>query len=78
MVRQAPVQRRLDPHLAFRPMANALQARRDHARVVGEQNITGPEFVKALVEGGVRVESWTQEKPSLEDVYLELTGRKRG
>ncbi|MDB6117335.1 MAG: type transport system ATP-binding protein [Verrucomicrobiaceae bacterium] len=40
--------------------------------------VTGPDFVKALVEGGVRVESWGEEKQSLEDVYLELTGRKKG
>ena len=40
--------------------------------------VTGPEFVKALVEGGVRVESWGLDTPSLEDVYLELTGRKKG
>lgn len=41
-------------------------------------DVTGPEFVKALVDGGVRVESWGPDKQSLEDVYLELTGRKRG
>ena len=41
-------------------------------------DVSGPEFVKALVEGGVRVESWGEEKQSLEDVYLELTGRKKG
>ncbi|MDB6137095.1 MAG: type transport system ATP-binding protein [Verrucomicrobiaceae bacterium] len=40
--------------------------------------VTGPDFVKALVEGGVRVESWGEEKQSLEDIYLELTGRKKG
>ncbi len=39
------------------------------------ENVTGPEFVKALVEGGVRVESWGPEKRSLEDAYLELTTR---
>ncbi|MDB6139048.1 MAG: yhcH, partial [Verrucomicrobiaceae bacterium] len=41
-------------------------------------DVTGPDFVKALVDGGVRVESWGPDKQSLEDVYLELTGRKRG
>lgn len=40
-------------------------------------DVTGPEFVKALVEGGVRVESWGPERQSLEDIYLELTGKKK-
>lgn len=40
-------------------------------------DVTGPEFVKALVEGGVRVESWGLERQSLEDIYLELTGKKK-
>ena len=40
--------------------------------------LSGHEFVKALVDGGVRIESWGLEKASLEDVYLELTGRKKG
>lgn len=39
--------------------------------------VTGPDFVKALVEGGVSVESWGPEKQSLEDAYLELTGRRK-
>ena len=38
--------------------------------------LSGPEFVKALVEGGVRIDSWGLQKQSLEDVYLELTGKK--
>ncbi len=42
------------------------------------ENVSGPDFVKALVEGGVRVESWSLEKPSLEDIYLELTGKRKG
>jgi ABC-2 type transport system ATP-binding protein len=42
------------------------------------ENVTGPDFVKALVDGGVRVQSWGPEKPSLEDIYLELTGKKKG
>lgn len=42
------------------------------------EGVSGPDFVKALVEGGVRVESWALEKPSLEDVYLKLTGPKKG
>lgn len=41
-------------------------------------DVTGPEFVKALVEGGVRIESWAPEQQSLEDIYLELTGKKKG
>ncbi len=41
------------------------------------RDVAGHEFVKALVEGGVRVESWVQERQSLEDVYLELTGKKK-
>jgi ABC-2 type transport system ATP-binding protein len=40
-------------------------------------DVTGPEYVKALVEGGVRIESWGLERPSLEDIYLELTGRNK-
>lgn len=40
-------------------------------------DVTGPEFVKALVEGGVRIESWAPEQQSLEDIYLELTGKKK-
>ena len=39
-------------------------------------HLSGPDFVKALVEGGVRINSWAPEKQSLEDVYLELTGKK--
>jgi ABC-2 type transport system ATP-binding protein len=34
-------------------------------------------FVAALVHGGVRVQSWAQEKQSLEDAYLQLSGRKK-
>jgi len=40
-------------------------------------DVTGPDFVKALVEGGVRVECWGPEQQSLEDIYLELTGKKK-
>ena len=36
-------------------------------------DILGHEFVKRLVEAGVRVESWQQQKRNLEDCYLELT-----
>lgn len=36
-------------------------------------DILGHEFVKRLVEGGVRVESWQQQRRNLEDCYLELT-----
>lgn len=39
-------------------------------------DVRGPDFVKALVEGGVRILSWAPVKPSLEDVYLELTGKR--
>jgi ABC-2 type transport system ATP-binding protein len=35
------------------------------------------EFLAALVHGGVRVQSWSQEKQSLEDAYLQLSGRKK-
>ena len=38
--------------------------------------LDGPEFVKALVHGGVQIESWSQEKQSLEDTYLQLTGAR--
>ena len=41
------------------------------------EDVTGPDFVKALVEGGVRIDSWGPKKQSLEEVYLELTGKKR-
>jgi ABC-2 type transport system ATP-binding protein len=40
-------------------------------------HIAGSDFVKALVEGGVRVDSWGLERQSLEDIYLELTGKKK-
>lgn len=36
-------------------------------------DILGHEFLKRLIEGGVRVESWRQRKRNLEDCYLELT-----
>lgn len=36
-------------------------------------DILGHEFLKRLVEGGVRIESWQQQKRNLEDCYLELT-----
>jgi len=39
--------------------------------------LRGPDFVKALVEGGVAIESWAPEKQSLEDTYLQLTQRKK-
>jgi hypothetical protein len=39
--------------------------------------LDGPDFVKGLVDGGVRIDSWTQEKQSLEDTYLELTGVRK-
>ena len=38
--------------------------------------VSGPEFVKALVEGGVRIDEWKVERESLEDVYLKLTGKR--
>jgi ABC-2 type transport system ATP-binding protein len=37
-------------------------------------DILGHEFVKRLVEAGVRVEGWQQQRRTLEDSYLELTG----
>ena len=39
--------------------------------------LDGADFVKALVEGCVRVDSWTAEKQSLEETYLELTGTRK-
>jgi ABC-2 type transport system ATP-binding protein len=41
------------------------------------REVTGPEFVKALVEGGVRIDEWRVERQSLEDIYLELTGKRK-
>jgi ABC-2 type transport system ATP-binding protein len=35
------------------------------------------EVLKALVDGGVRVQSWGPEHQSLEEVYLQLAGRRR-
>jgi ABC-2 type transport system ATP-binding protein len=35
---------------------------------------SGPELLKALVDGGVRVASWAPQHKTLEDVYLELSG----
>ena len=37
-------------------------------------DILGHEFVRRLVEAGVRVESWHKSRRTLEDCYLELTG----
>lgn len=36
-------------------------------------DILGHEFVKRLVESGVRINAWQQQKRTLEDCYLELT-----
>ncbi len=36
-------------------------------------DILGPDFLRRLVEAGVRVESWQIQKKNLEDCYLELT-----
>ena len=36
-------------------------------------DILGHEFLRRLVEAGVRVESWQVQKKNLEDCYLELT-----
>ena len=36
-------------------------------------HVLGHEMLKLLVEGGVRVESWQQHKPTLEELYMELT-----
>lgn len=36
-------------------------------------DILGNEFVKRLVDAGVRVNAWQQQKKNLEDCYLELT-----
>ena len=41
------------------------------------REVDAPDFVKALVEGGVRIDSWGPEKQSLEEAYLELTGTRR-
>jgi ABC-2 type transport system ATP-binding protein len=41
------------------------------------RDLAPPDFVKALVEGGVRIDSWSPEKKSLEETYLELTGTRR-
>jgi ABC-2 type transport system ATP-binding protein len=37
-------------------------------------DILGHEFIKRLVEAGVRVEGWQPQRRTLEDSYLELTG----
>jgi ABC-2 type transport system ATP-binding protein len=39
--------------------------------------VEGHEFLKALVEGGVQIDSWAPEKQSLEETYLELTGTRK-
>jgi ABC-2 type transport system ATP-binding protein len=36
--------------------------------------LTGPELLAKLVAAGVRVEAWTPQHKTLEDVYLELSG----
>jgi ABC-2 type transport system ATP-binding protein len=38
-------------------------------------HVPGHEVVRALVEGGVRVESWQPHKQSLEELYLGLRRR---
>jgi ABC-2 type transport system ATP-binding protein len=38
------------------------------------EGLSGSELVAKLVRAGVRVESWTPQHKTLEDVYLELTG----
>lgn len=40
-------------------------------------DVRGPDFVKALVEGGVIIDSWSPEKQSLEETYLQLTQRRK-
>ncbi len=48
-----------------------------HGIVELPHEVSGPDFVKALVEGGVQVVAWGEEKQSLEEAYLELTGTRR-
>jgi ABC-2 type transport system ATP-binding protein len=42
--------------------------------IVQMDGMTGPELLAKLVAGGVRVESWSPQRKTLEDFYLELTG----
>lgn len=42
--------------------------------VLLRDGMSGPELLAQLVTAGVRVESWTPQHKTLEDVYLELTG----
>lgn len=55
-------------------------AERSGHRMAGDGTVqlvngsTGPELLKSLVDAGVRVEAWTPQHKTLEDVYLELRG----
>lgn len=53
--------------------ARAGAALHDDGTVDLPPDILGPEFLKRLIEGGIRVEAWHQRRRSLEDCYLDLT-----
>lgn len=46
---------------------------RDGGEVELPPHVLGPEFIKHLVEAGVRIEAWQPMKRTLEDMYLKLT-----
>lgn len=53
--------------------ARAGAAMRDDGTVDLPPDILGHEFVRRLIEGGVRVKAWQPRRRNLEDCYLELT-----
>lgn len=62
-----------DIDLAKGIAARAGAAMRDDGTVDLPPDILGHEFVRRLIEGGVRVKAWQPRRRNLEDCYLELT-----
>jgi ABC-2 type transport system ATP-binding protein len=63
-----------DMELAARAVKESNHAFDKNGVVHLTDGITGPELLAKLVGAGVRVESWTPQHKTLEDVYLELSG----
>jgi ABC-2 type transport system ATP-binding protein len=63
-----------DMELAARAVKESNHAFDKNGVVHLTDGITGPELLAKLVGAGVRVESWSPQHKTLEDVYLELSG----
>lgn len=63
-----------DMELAQRVVQNTGHALGADGIVLLREGMSGPALLAQLVTAGVRVESWTPQHKTLEDVYLELTG----